>query len=120
MAVNPMGKSAVTHYSIIETFSMHTRIRVRLETGRTHQIRVHMAHINHPLLGDQKYGKLTYSIKGISNELINYLCIFNRQALHATTLRLYHPITKMQMEWVIPLPPDIIKLINILRKTKNV
>ncbi|WP_159714615.1 23S rRNA pseudouridine(1911/1915/1917) synthase RluD [Blochmannia endosymbiont of Camponotus nipponensis] len=118
MAVNPMGKSAITHYSIIESFNMYTRIRIRLETGRTHQIRVHMAYINHPLLGDQKYGKLMCFNKGAPDELNNYLHAFNRQALHATTLQLHHPITKVKMQWDIPLPKDIKKLINILRKNE--
>lgn len=119
MTVNPMGKSAVTHYFITESFSMYTRIRVRLETGRTHQIRVHMAYINHPLLGDHKYGKSTYFMKGVSDEINDCLHMLNRQALHAATLQLYHPITKIKMKWDIPLPRDIITLINILRKNER-
>ncbi|URJ29258.1 23S rRNA pseudouridine(1911/1915/1917) synthase RluD [Blochmannia endosymbiont of Camponotus modoc] len=119
MTVNPMGKPAITHYSITESFSMYTRIRVRLETGRTHQIRVHMAYINHPLLGDHKYGKSTYFIKGVSDAVNDCLHVLNRQALHATTLQLCHPITRIKMKWDVPLPKDIIKLINILRKNER-
>ena len=68
MAVNPMGKPAVTHYRVMEHFRAHTRLRLRLETGRTHQIRVHMAHINHPLVGDQLYGGRPRPLKGASDE----------------------------------------------------
>lgn len=93
MAVNPMGKPAVTHYRVMEHFRAHTRLRLRLETGRTHQIRVHMAHINHPLVGDQLYGGRPRPLKGASDEFRDALREFDRQALHATMLRLYHPIT---------------------------
>lgn len=119
MTIHAMGKSAITHYYIVEKFSMCTRIRLRLETGRTHQIRVHMAYIDHPLVGDQKYGKDVSCVCDISNnELYNYLRFFKRQALHACTLQLYHPSTREQMRWDIPLPIDIINLINILRKNE--
>lgn len=116
MTVHDMGKSAITHYSVIETFNMHSRIRVSLRTGRTHQIRVHMAYISHPLVGDQKYNnKSTLFIAGMSDELNNYLRCFNRQALHACSLKLLHPITQIEMKWHIPLPQDIIDLIKMLR-----
>lgn len=90
MAVHPMGKPAVTHYRIMEHFRIHTRLRLRLETGRTHQIRVHMSHITHPLVGDQVYGGRPRPPKGASEEFITALRKFDRQALHATMLRLYH------------------------------
>lgn len=115
MAVHAMGKPAITHYFIVETFHMHSRIYVSLKTGRTHQIRVHMEYINHPLVGDQKYNKFTSCITGISDKLHNYLRCFNRQALHAYSLKLLHPITKVPMQWYAPLPQDIIDLIRMLR-----
>ena len=97
MAVHPMGKPAVTHYRVMEHFRAHTRLRLRLETGRTHQIRVHMAHIHHPLIGDQLYGGRPRPLKGASEEFRETLRRFDRQALHATMLRLYHPITGIEM-----------------------
>lgn len=115
MAVNPMGKPAVTHYRVMEHFRAHTRLRLRLETGRTHQIRVHMAHINHPLVGDQLYGGRPRPLKGASDEFRDALREFDRQALHATMLRLYHPISGIQMEWHAPIPDDMVKLIEVLK-----
>jgi len=115
MAVHPMGKPATTHYRIMEHFRAHTRLRLRLETGRTHQIRVHMSHINHPLVGDQLYGGRPRPPKGASDEFISTLRGFDRQALHATMLRLFHPVTGIQMEWHAPLPQDMVDLINALK-----
>ncbi len=115
MAVHPMGKPAVTHYRVMEHFRAHTRLRLRLETGRTHQIRVHMAHIHHPLIGDQLYGGRPRPLKGASEEFRETLRRFNRQALHATMLRLYHPITGIEMEWHAPLPDDMVELIRVLK-----
>ncbi|WP_075183558.1 23S rRNA pseudouridine(1911/1915/1917) synthase RluD [Pantoea sp. 1.19] len=115
MAVHPMGKPATTHYRIMEHFRAHTRLRLRLETGRTHQIRVHMAHINHPLVGDPLYGGRPRPPKGASEAFISALRGFDRQALHATMLRLYHPISGIEMEWHAPLPQDMIELIAALK-----
>ncbi|ATG14790.1 MULTISPECIES: 23S rRNA pseudouridine(1911/1915/1917) synthase RluD [Providencia] len=115
MAVHPMGKPAVTHYRVMEHFRAHTRLRLRLETGRTHQIRVHMAHINHPLIGDQLYGGRPRPLKGATEEFLEVMRKFDRQALHATMLRLYHPITGIQMEWHAPLPDDMVELIEALK-----
>ncbi|MBI6379152.1 23S rRNA pseudouridine(1911/1915/1917) synthase RluD [Proteus mirabilis] len=115
MAVHPMGKPAVTHYRVMEHFRAHTRLRLRLETGRTHQIRVHMAHIHHPLIGDQLYGGRPRPLKGASEEFRETLRRFDRQALHATILRLYHPITGIEMEWHAPLPDDMVELIRVLK-----
>lgn len=115
MAVHPMGKPAVTHYRVMEHFRAHTRLRLRLETGRTHQIRVHMAHIHHPLIGDQLYGGRPRPLKGASEEFRETLRRFDRQALHATMLRLYHPITRIEMEWHAPLPDDMVELIRVLK-----
>ncbi|EKT59442.1 23S rRNA pseudouridine(1911/1915/1917) synthase RluD [Providencia sneebia] len=115
MAVHPMGKPAITHYRIMEHFRAHTRLRLRLETGRTHQIRVHMAHINHPLIGDPLYGGRPRPLKGASEEFLEVMRNFDRQALHATMLRLYHPISGIQMEWHAPLPDDMVELIDALK-----
>ncbi|AIN47106.1 23S rRNA pseudouridine(1911/1915/1917) synthase RluD [Candidatus Palibaumannia cicadellinicola] len=113
MTVHPLGKPAVTHYRIMEHFHAHTRLRLRLETGRTHQIRVHMAYINHPLVGDQKYNCRKYIRKDTME--MEVLRRFDRQALHATMLRLYHPITVLQMEWHAALPQDMVELVNALK-----
>ncbi|WP_373818576.1 23S rRNA pseudouridine(1911/1915/1917) synthase RluD [Glaesserella sp.] len=115
MAVHPMGKPAVTHYRIMERFRNYTRLRLRLETGRTHQIRVHMAHIAHPLLGDQLYGGRPRPPKGATPEFLDVLRNFKRQALHAAMLRLHHPITGELMEWHAPLPDDFVELIEALK-----
>ena len=115
MAVHPMGKHAVTHYRVMEHFRAHTRLRLRLETGRTHQIRVHMSHINHPLVGDPLYGGRPRPPKGASGAFIATLRGFDRQALHATMLRLYHPVTGIEMEWHAPLPQDMVDLIDALK-----
>lgn len=116
MAVHPLGKPAVTHYRIMEHFRNYTRLRLRLETGRTHQIRVHMAHIAHPLLGDQTYGGRPRPPKNASEKFSEVLRNFQRQALHAIMLRLNHPITGEQMEWHAPLPEDYVELIQALKE----
>ncbi|OCG24806.1 23S rRNA pseudouridine(1911/1915/1917) synthase [Gilliamella sp. App2-1] len=116
MAVFPTGKPAVTHYRVMEKYRLHTRLRLRLETGRTHQIRVHMAHIAHPLVGDPLYGGRPRPPKGASESFIQTLRNFDRQALHATMLRLFHPITGDQMEWYVPIPQDMQKLIQALQE----
>ncbi|HHF6569363.1 TPA: 23S rRNA pseudouridine(1911/1915/1917) synthase RluD [Haemophilus influenzae] len=115
MAVHPMGKPAVTHYRIMENYRNYTRLRLRLETGRTHQIRVHMAHIAHPLLGDQTYGGRPRPPKNANEDFMEVLRNFKRQALHAVMLRLAHPITGEMMEWYAPLPDDFIELLNALK-----
>jgi len=115
MAVHPMGKPAVTHYRIMENFRNYTRLRLRLETGRTHQIRVHMAHIAHPLLGDQTYGGRPRPPKNASKAFTEVLRNFKRQALHAVMLRLAHPITGEMMEWYAPLPDDFVELLHALK-----
>ncbi|WP_040977003.1 23S rRNA pseudouridine(1911/1915/1917) synthase RluD [Necropsobacter massiliensis] len=115
MAVHPLGKPAVTHYRIMERFRNYTRLRLRLETGRTHQIRVHMAHIAHPLLGDQTYGGRPRPPKDAGEALLTVLREFKRQALHAIMLRLTHPISGELMEWHAPLPADFVALIDALK-----
>ncbi|WP_044104437.1 23S rRNA pseudouridine(1911/1915/1917) synthase RluD [secondary endosymbiont of Ctenarytaina eucalypti] len=116
MAIRPMGKPAVTHYRIVEHFRSHTHLRLRLETGRTHQIRVHMAHINHPLVGDPLYGGRPKPPKGASAAFKDQLHLFYHQALHAIFLSLFHPITSIEMRWHAPLPKDMAALIAALKE----
>jgi 23S rRNA pseudouridine1911/1915/1917 synthase len=118
MAVHELGKPAITHYRVAEHFREHTRLVLRLETGRTHQIRVHMSYMSHPLVGDAIYGGRPRPPRHASDELILALRSFDRQALHARMLRLSHPITGELMEWRAPLPNDILAMIDILRKDK--
>lgn len=115
MAVHPSGKPAITHYRIMEHYREHTRLRLRLETGRTHQIRVHMAHIHHSLTGDSLYGTRPRPPKNASAELLDTLRQFDRQALHAIMLQLYHPVTGREMQWSTALPADMQALNNALR-----
>ncbi|WP_445396506.1 23S rRNA pseudouridine(1911/1915/1917) synthase RluD [Zobellella sp. An-6] len=115
MAVTPTGKPAITHYRVMEKFRAHTRLRLRLETGRTHQIRVHMAYLKHPLVGDPVYGGRLKPPRGASPELLEFLRGFKRQALHAVMLRLAHPISGELMEWHAPVPEDMIELVEVLR-----
>ncbi|MEC7510957.1 MAG: 23S rRNA pseudouridine(1911/1915/1917) synthase RluD [Pseudomonadota bacterium] len=116
MAVREMGKPAVTHFRVIEKFRAYTHLRLKLETGRTHQIRVHMAHIKHPLLGYQVYGGRPRLPKGASEEFIAALRGFQRQALHAAQLSLFHPETEEWMTWKAPLPQDMQDLLKAVKK----
>ena len=93
----------------------HTRIKVNLETGRTHQIRVHMSHINYPLVGDPVYGGRVMLPRGASEELKTALKLFKRQALHAARLGLLHPTTQQTVHFDAPLPDDMKQLIDVLR-----
>ncbi len=106
-AVHHAGKEAVTHYEVVERFPGVTLVRCKLETGRTHQIRVHMQHIGHPLVGEQVYGA---SRRG------HHKIPFPRQALHAERLGLIHPVTQEYMQWECPLPPDFAALLAALRE----
>ncbi|HGS4463087.1 TPA: 23S rRNA pseudouridine(1911/1915/1917) synthase RluD [Vibrio metschnikovii] len=116
MAVNQMGKPAVTHYRVAEHFREHTRIRLRLETGRTHQIRVHMAYLQHPLLGDSAYGGRARIPKGATPELTEMIRAFDRQALHAVMLKFEHPITGEELEFHAPVPDDMVIMTAALRE----
>ena len=116
MAVDPDGKEAITRYRIAEKFRAHTRLRLRLETGRTHQIRVHMSYMRHALLGDPVYGGRPKPIKNSSGELIEAMQGFKRQALHAIKLQLVHPITGEEMRWQAPVPEDMVKMTELLRQ----
>lgn len=115
MAVVHSGKRAVTHYRVAERFRDYTLLSVKLETGRTHQIRVHMAHIQHALLGDQTYGGRLKLPKNANEKLVTTLRTFKRQALHAYKLHLTHPVTGEEMEWMAPIPEDLLRLLAILR-----
>jgi 23S rRNA pseudouridine1911/1915/1917 synthase len=117
--VRQSGKEAVTHYRVEQRFSHHTLVRLQLETGRTHQIRVHMAHIRYPLLGDPVYGGRFQMSPNCSDELQQLLRNFKRQALHATVLGLQHPETDDYMEWEQPLPEDMVKLLNALAANEH-
>lgn len=116
MAVQHGGRDSVTHYRVTERFGSHTLLRVQLETGRTHQIRVHMAHLGFPLVGDATYGGRSRLPKGISAELIQTLQQFKRQALHARELGLIHPVTGEEMKFEAPWPDDFTHLVKMLRK----
>lgn len=116
MAVTPMGKPAVTHYRVAEHFREHTRIRLRLETGRTHQIRVHMAYLQHPLLGDTAYGGRARIPSGATEELAEKIRSFDRQALHAVMLRFEHPVTGEQLEFHADVPDDMVEMAEALRQ----
>ncbi len=108
------GKEAITHYRLIKRFKHHTHIRCMLETGRTHQIRVHMAHIKHPLIGDPLYAGRPRIPKAASEDLINTLRGFPRQALHARRLSLQHPLSEETISWEVALPEDFTALLSTL------
>jgi len=110
------GKPSVTHYRIAERLPGHTLLRVKLETGRTHQIRVHMLHIHHPLLGDPVYGGRLRLLPGGDQALGAVLRGFRRQALHASKLGLEHPASGDWLEWQVDLPDDMQELLEALRK----
>jgi 23S rRNA pseudouridine1911/1915/1917 synthase len=116
MAVTPSGKPAVTDYRVAERYRAHTRLRVHLHTGRTHQVRVHMAHLRHPLVGDAAYGGRVRLPPAPSPELTDMLRGFRRQALHAGRLSLAHPGTGEEMSWEAPLPDDMAGLAAALRR----
>lgn len=115
MAVRDDGREAVTHYRLRERFRAHTALECRLETGRTHQIRVHMAHLRHPILGDPMYGGALKLPKGASETTAGMLRGFRRQALHAETLEFRHPITGEAIRCTAPLPDDMQALLKVLR-----
>lgn len=110
------GKDAITHYRVIERFPNHTHVRVKLETGRTHQIRVHMAYIGYSLVGDMVYGGRLKLPKGATAELHTTLRNFKRQALHAGKLGLIHPKSEEYMEWQVPPPEDFNLLLERLKQ----
>jgi len=114
MAVRGDGRAAVTHYRVLKRFRGHTLVRAELETGRTHQIRVHLDHIGFPLVGDPVYGTRRRNPKGAGPALIAALDSFKRQALHATRLALEHPLTGKALEFEVPVPADMASLLEAL------
>jgi 23S rRNA pseudouridine1911/1915/1917 synthase len=114
MAVREGGREAVTHYRVIKRFRAHTHVRVQLETGRTHQIRVHLAHAGFPIVGDRVYGGRLTLPKGAGEALRQAVRDFPRQALHAARLQFAHPVTGRPVECVSPLPADMRGLLEVL------
>ena len=114
-AVREDGRDAITHYRVRERFRTMTLVECRLETGRTHQIRVHMAHVKHPLVGDAQYGGLLKLPKGASADLVDALRAFKRQALHAEKLEFAHPKTAKPLAIEAERPADMERLLGALR-----
>lgn len=119
MAIAESGKPAVSHYRVLERFRAHTHVRVKLETGRTHQIRVHMTHIGFPLVGDPQYGGRFKIPPAASPTLVEALKEFPRQALHARFLELEHPTTGQRMKWICDLPDDFVWLLTLLQQDRG-
>jgi 23S rRNA pseudouridine1911/1915/1917 synthase len=119
MAVRADGRPAVTHYRIEERLPRHTLLRVMLETGRTHQIRVHLAHIGQPLVGDPLYGGRRQLVAGLGPAARAALGAFHRQALHAARLELVHPVTGRNVAVESPVPPDMAALLAALRASEK-
>lgn len=114
MAVRENGREAVTHYRLLTRFREHSHIKVQLETGRTHQIRVHMSYLRHPLVGDPVYSGRQRLPAAASDTLIDCLQNFKRQALHAWRLSFVHPLSSESVSYEAPLPEDMTKLIDLL------
>jgi 23S rRNA pseudouridine1911/1915/1917 synthase len=119
MAVRTGGRDAITHYRVIERFRRHTWVRVILETGRTHQIRLHLAHAGYPLVGDSVYGRRLEIPRGATAALEAALRDFRRQALHAAKLTFPHPTDGRAIEVTAPLPADFLALITALRRDRT-
>ena len=115
MSVSHSGKPAITNYTIIKRFREHTHLRIKLETGRTHQIRVHMAHIRYPIVGDPLYGGRLRLPRAAQPELVDLLREFKRQALHAKKLALIHPASEELLQWECELPQDMQQLLQLLK-----
>jgi 23S rRNA pseudouridine1911/1915/1917 synthase len=115
-AIRADGREAITHYRVVQRYRGHTHVRLQLETGRTHQIRVHMAHIRYPLVGDRVYGGRMLLPKGATPTLIGAIQGFKRQALHAARLKFEHPVSGKPVECVAPLPEDMCELLEVLAK----
>jgi 23S rRNA pseudouridine1911/1915/1917 synthase len=115
MAILPGGRDAVTHYNVKERFQHFTRVQAQLETGRTHQIRIHFTYIGYPLVGDPVYVSRVKVPAGASEKLSSTLRNFKRQALHASKLGLIHPRTQEEMMFEAPWPEDFTNLVEVLR-----
>tara|TARA_B100000767_G_scaffold135935_1_gene128888 strand:+ start:3133 stop:4077 length:945 start_codon:yes stop_codon:yes gene_type:complete len=118
-AILSSGKNAITHYRVIDRFRNHTHVKAILETGRTHQIRVHLSHIGHPLVGDPMYGGRVRFPKKASDQLKKELLSFKRQALHSKKLTINHPSSGEKLTWRATLPDDILKILDTLNKYDN-
>ena len=116
MSVQKSGREAITHFTVKERFTSFTYINVKLETGRTHQIRVHFAHRRNSLVGDQTYGGRLSIPRGASEELIQLLRHFKRQALHAERLVFEHPLTNKTIDLKISPPKDFKTLVDAMRR----
>ena len=116
MAVSSRGKPAVSHYRVLKKYRAHTLVQVKLESGRTHQIRVHMAHLHYPVVGDPVYGGRLKIPAGASGALKDALHRFRRQALHALKLSLIHPETGKRTQWVASVPRDMSELMEMLTR----
>lgn len=119
MAVSHSGKDALTRYTVISRFRAHTHLRLKLESGRTHQIRVHMAHLRYPIVGDPLYGGRLKLPRGADAELIDLLRAFPRQALHARRLQLIHPVSNECLQWEVETPADMQRLISLLENDRE-
>ena len=115
MAAGSRGKPAVTHYRVIERYPKHARLEVRLETGRTHQIRVHLAHVGYPIVGDATYGGRGARAREAASGVPDTVATFPRQALHATRLSLEHPVSGQTLAVESAPAPDMLGLIEALR-----
>ncbi|MEM9101945.1 MAG: 23S rRNA pseudouridine(1911/1915/1917) synthase RluD [Pseudomonadota bacterium] len=120
MAVVEDGKYAVTHYRRVARMGPYSLLRVRLETGRTHQIRVHMAHLGHPLVGDPLYGDASKRPQGVSDSWVDTIKQFRRQALHARLLGIKHPVSENPLEWTQETPDDFQSLLDDMIETFGV
>ena len=114
MSVQESGKPAITHFQVLKKFAHHSLVKLQLETGRTHQIRVHMAHIKYPLLGDPVYGGRSRLPAGIDSDLAQVVKNFGRQALHAQKLAFTHPRSRERLSFKADLPSDFTKLVESL------
>lgn len=119
MAVVNGGRPAVTHYRVAERFRYHTHLAVELETGRTHQIRVHMQHLRYPMVGDSLYGQRSVRGAGLDESVRRHLIEFPRQALHARRLSLTQPRTGESLCFEAPWPQDLTELVAVLRADAN-
>ena len=114
-AVVVKGKDSITHYRVLQRFRSHTHVQLNLQTGRTHQIRVHMSHINHSLVGDPLYGGRLQLPTACSEEFEQNLRNFKRQALHARRLALVHPTSEQKLSWEVVAPDDFQQLLSAIR-----
>ena len=114
MAIVKNGRPATTHFRVIRKYRHHTELQVNLETGRTHQIRVHLAWLHYPVIGDPMYGSRKPLVKGMAPNLANIVSVFPRQALHAHAIQLLHPQSNELMIWKAPIPEDMLRLIDSL------